>query len=87
VSFLQRQLEDPARRKRLVRWSLVALGLVLLAEVVLPHVFHGGHPHFGFEEWPAFGSLYGFASCVVIIVVSKGIGKAWLMRKEDKDDA
>ena len=46
------------------------------------------HPHhFDFEGWPAFGSAYGFVSCVVIILVSKLIGKLWLMRKEDHYDS
>ena len=31
--------------------------------------------HFAFEDWPAFGSIYGFLSCVAIILVSKFIGK------------
>jgi hypothetical protein len=56
---------------------------VLAAEIVLPHVFGGGHAHFRFERFPGWGSLYGLASCVAIIVVSKLIGKLWLMRRED----
>ena len=50
--------------------------------IVLPLIFHG-HVHFGFEHFPAFGSLYGLISCVAIIVVSKFIGKRFLMRGED----
>jgi hypothetical protein len=46
------------------------------------------HPaHFWFESIPAWGSLYGFASCVAIIVVSKFLGKVWLMRGEDYYDS
>jgi hypothetical protein len=44
-------------------------------------------PHFWFEWIPAWGSLYGLASCVAIIVVSKFLGKAWLMRPEDYYDS
>ena len=44
-------------------------------------------PHFWFESIPAWGSLYGLASCVAIIVVSKFLGKAWLMRGEDYYDS
>ena len=57
--------------------------------LILPLVFHDdAHPHhFDFEGWPAFGSAYGFVSCVVIILVSKLIGKLWLMRKEDHYDS
>jgi len=87
VSFLQRQLEDPARVKRLKRVFYLLLVLIVLAEVLLPMIFHGGHHYFDFEGWPAFGSLYGLLSCVLIIVVSKFIGKLMLMRKEDHYDS
>ncbi len=87
VSFLQRQLEDPVRFARIKRWFYVGLAVVALAEIVLPLLFHGEDSHFSFESWPAFGSLYGLASCVAIIVVSKFLGKVWLMRREDYYDS
>ncbi len=87
MSWLERQLEDPVRLRRIKRWSYAGLAIVALAEIVLPLVFHGGHPHFSFESLPAWGSLYGLISCVAIIVISKLIGKAWLMRREDYYDS
>lgn len=87
MSFLERLLEDPVRRAALKRWSYFGLVVVLVVEVLLPLVFHGGHAHFSFESFPAWGSIYGFVSCVAIIVVSKLIGKAWLMRREDHYDS
>ena len=87
MSFLERWLEDPARCARIKRWFYVGLVVVVVLEIVLPLVFHGGHAHFSFESFPAWGSLYGFVSCVAIIVVSKLIGKAWLMRREDHYDS
>ena len=87
MNFLERQLEDPVRFDRIKRGFYVGLGVVALAEVLLPRVFGGGHPHFSFETFPAWGSLYGFVSCVAIIVVSKLIGKKWLMRREDHYDS
>jgi hypothetical protein len=83
VNFLQRQLEDPVRFARIKRWFYAGLAIVALAEIVLPRIFHGGESHFAFEDFPAFGSFYGLVSCVAIIVVSKLIGKLWLMRRED----
>ncbi len=88
MSFLQRILEDPVRLKWLKLVFYVTLVLVAVAEVVLPIVLHDeAHHHFAFEGWPAFGSAYGFVSCVLIILVSKFIGKLWLMRKEDHYDS
>lgn len=87
MNFLERQLEDPVRFARIKRWFYIGLAAVALAEIVLPRLFHGEHPHFRFESWPAFGSFYGLVSCVAIIVVSKFIGKVWLMRREDHYDS
>ena len=87
-NFLERHLEDPVRFARIKRWFYIGLAVVALAEIVLPLIVHSDHPHhFSFEGWPAFGSLYGLASCVAIIVVSKFLGKVWLMRREDHYDA
>lgn len=86
MSFLERHLEDPAGRRRLKYGFYAILGLIALAEIVLPLVFGAGHPHFAFETIPAWGSLYGLFSCIAIIVVSKLLGKAWLMRSEDHYD-
>ncbi len=86
MSFLQKQLEDPVRRARIKRWFYVSLAVVALAEIVLL-IFGADESHFWFERIPAFGSLYGLISCVAIIVVSKFLGKVWLMRREDHYDS
>ncbi len=87
MNFLERLLEDPVRFARIKRWAWVVLGVIVVAEVVLPLIFHGGDAHFSFEGFPAWGSLYGLISCAAIIVVSKLLGKAWLMRREDYYDS
>jgi hypothetical protein len=84
---LERQLENPVRFTRIKRWFYVGLAAVALAEIVLPRLFGGLHSHFSFERFPAWGSLYGLVSCVAIIVVSKALGKLWLMRREDYYDS
>ena len=88
MSFLERQLEDPVRFARIKRWFYIGLAAVAVAEIVLPLAF-GDAPsaHFWFEWIPAWGSLYGLVSCVAIIVVSKFLGKVWLMRREDYYDS
>ncbi len=85
MNFLQRQLEDPVRFSRIKRGFYGGLVLVALVEVLSLFLFEG-HPHFFFESWPAWGSLYGLVSCLLIIVISKLIGKVWLMRREDYYD-
>ncbi|MEE9182990.1 MAG: hypothetical protein V3U39_00770 [Acidimicrobiia bacterium] len=86
MNFIEKILEDPRRFKKLKRASLASLAVIFLLEILVVNVLHLGHPHFGFEEFPGFGSLYGLISCVLIIVVSKLLGKLWLMRPEDYYD-
>ena len=87
MNFLQKHLEDPVRLARIKRWFYAGLTIAAIAEIVLPRIFPGHESHFPFEEFPAWGSLYGFVSCAAIIVVSKLIGKVWLMRREDYYDS
>ncbi|MGH9324538.1 MAG: hypothetical protein ACRD21_20980 [Vicinamibacteria bacterium] len=63
-----------------------ALAVIALAELLVPRLFPQDHAHFGFEDLPAFGSVYGLVSCVLIIKVSKLLGKLGLMRPEDYYD-
>ena len=102
-NFLERHLEDPVRFERLKRRFYVGLVIVALSEVVvlllhwglsgsarsdLAETLHVGEPHTVFEEYiPAWGSLFGLLSCGVIILVSKWLGKKWLMRREDYYDS
>ena len=87
MSLLERHLEDPIRFARIKRWFYAGLAALALAEVVGPRLFYTDHPHFSFEDLPAWGSLYGLASCVAIIVVSKLLGKLWLTRPENYYDS
>ena len=59
------------------------LAVLALTEAAAPRFLYREPAHFAFEDWPAFGSIYGFLSCVAIIVVSKLLGKLWLMRPEN----
>jgi hypothetical protein len=86
MNFLERQLEDPVRLSRIKRFCYVILAVVVLTEVAGSIFFHADH-HLSIEGWPAFGSIYGLVSCVLIIVISKFLGKVWLMRREDHYDS
>ena len=86
MSFLERLLEDPVRLRLLKRWSTAGLVVLVAGEIILPLLMREREHHFSFESFPAWGSLYGLFSCVAIIVLSKLIGKVWLMRSEDYYD-
>jgi hypothetical protein len=66
-------------------WLIFAIALVVSLGLDL---LIGGQKH-GEYFWvhiPGFFAVFGFISCVVIIVVSKYIGHHWLQRKEDYYD-
>lgn len=63
------------------------LVVLALTELVAPYAMYQDEPHFSFENWPAFGSVFGFLACVAIILISKMLGKLWLMRSENYYDS
>ena len=68
------------------RWVYTGLAAIALAEAAAPSFVYSDPPHFWFEDLPAWSSIYGFVSCVLIIEVSKFLGKHWLMRSENHYD-
>jgi len=38
---------------------------------------------FFWDDIPGFSAVYGFVSCVLIVVISKALGHYWLERSED----
>ena len=86
MNFLERLLEDPVRLKGLKRSFYVALAAIALIEFAAPYLFHAEPAEFWVEDLPAWESIYGLISCVVIIIGSKLLGKLWLMRRENYYD-
>ena len=73
--------DHPRNIKRLKIGFYIFLGLL-----VLPDFFMHKHSNFSsLETWPGFYAVFGFISCVVIILVSKLLGFA-LKKSEDYYD-
>jgi hypothetical protein len=87
MNLFDQQLDNPGRWKRIKRWFYAGLAAIAVSEVIVPLLFPADHAHFSFEDLPAWGSIYGLVSCVLIIVVSKLLGKLWLMRRENYYDS
>jgi hypothetical protein len=86
-TFLERQLEDPVRFRRVKRGFYASLAALAVTEFAWPRIFDTGRAHFWFEDLPAWGSVFGLIACVAIIVVSKLLGKLWLTRPEHYYDS
>jgi hypothetical protein len=87
VNVLEKQLEDPVGFRRIKRGFYVALAAFALGEVAGPSIAGTDHAHFRFEDIPAWGSAYGLVSCLLIVIVSKVLGKLWLTRPETYYDS
>jgi hypothetical protein len=74
---------DPANSRTLKRLSYLALVLVVVADFLV----HREHAIYFWDKLPGWGALYGFISCVVIILVSKFLGhQGGIMQGEDYYD-
>lgn len=67
-------------------WHWIALLAVAGLSLALEFLYLRGHGTHWWNAIPGFYMIWGFLSCVVIIVVSKAIGKLLLFRGEDYYD-
>lgn len=67
-------------RPRTIRGLWWAFGVILLLTVVgqLAIPVKG---HFAVDGWLGFGAGYGFASCLIMVLVAKVLG--WLLKRPD----
>lgn len=70
-------LARPATIRRLWIGGAILLALTVAAQFVFPV-----KGYFGIDGWFAFGALFGFLSCVAMVLFAKGLG-AFLKRPED----
>jgi hypothetical protein len=73
-------------KEKLVDRVAIGLGVVLLALValeatVIPHY----HPEFPWHHVPGYSAVIGLVGCVVVVGISKWLGKAFLQRPESDD--
>jgi hypothetical protein len=62
-------LSRPTTIRRL--WIVFAAILVLTVSGELVIHIKG---YFGYDDWPAFGAVFGFGACVAMVLLAKGLG-------------
>ena len=72
-------------KRRLWLIFLIALVLSILADLALSLVT-GGYQYPWWNSIWGFFAVLGFVGCVLLVVVSKWLGRRWLWRKEDYYD-
>ena len=70
------------RKKIVKKLAYGILVLLVMVDFIIPRY----EVHFFGDKIPGFWSLFGFSACVVIIIVSKWLGKNGLMKDEDYYD-
>ncbi len=80
---LSELLQFMVRHGRILTWIMLAImaGLVIADLMIEP-----AYIRYPWDRLGGFGALYGFISCVLIIVVSKALGYAFLYKPEDYYD-
>jgi|GEM_PF-325069 hypothetical protein len=73
-------IERRETRRKLWKLFIVILILTTLSDFLV--YLSEWHPEFPWY-FPGFATIYGFASCIFIIVFSKWIGHKWLMKDEN----
>ncbi|MDZ7640563.1 MAG: hypothetical protein U5J62_00810 [Desulfurivibrio sp.] len=76
------KLIDGLRRrlKLVIRLGYGVLALLVLLDAL---VLDKSHAHTAAEKLPGFWAIFGFVSCVLIIVISKWYGHLGIMARED----
>lgn len=72
-------------RRTIIRRLKVCFYVTLII-IVIPDLFIEKHPHYGWENLFGSYAIFGFLSCVAIIIVSKVLGKLFLQKPEDYYD-
>ena len=76
-------LEFLVSKTKTLRWIMFGiLAFLVILDIVIPAKYE----RFPWDGIGGFGAVYGFVSCVLIIVVSKALGYALLYRPEDYYD-
>jgi uncharacterized membrane protein len=83
VTPLGRFLDYLVAHRRTLTWIMFGIMALL---VVLDLLTPAKYDRFPWDGIGGFGALYGFVSCVLIILVSKALGYALLYRPEDYYD-
>ncbi len=81
MSSQQKQTKQVYKSKR-VKILVVILGLLMFLDWFAPR----HHAHFFWDSIPGFSAVFGFIACAILVFFSKGIGHAFLMKREDYYD-
>ncbi|MCJ7681093.1 MAG: hypothetical protein MUP70_10245 [Candidatus Aminicenantes bacterium] len=66
------------------KWGIAALIVLAVGSLLAGFLNSGAHgPGHWWDSIPGFFIFFGFVGCALLIVFSKALGKAFLLKKED----
>lgn len=68
------------------RRATFILSAVLIALVVIDMLFVEHHVHFPWQKVTGYLAVIGLVSCIVVVILSKLLGKYFLQRPEEYDE-
>lgn len=75
-----RMLDWMVRNSRRLSWVVMGImAVIVVIDILVPT----GYGRFPWDGIGGFGAVYGFVSCILIIVVSKALGYGLLYRPEN----
>lgn len=73
--------DNPNNVRRLLKILFAILVLLLIPDFLLHR-----HTYFAWEQWPQFYAVFGFAACVVLVLIAKYVLRPLVRREEDYYD-
>jgi hypothetical protein len=67
-------------------WHWIALGILLIASLILEFTYLADYDSHWWNSVPAFYGLLGGLGSVVLIFICKGLGKIFILKEEDYYD-
>jgi len=56
--------------------------IAILLVTVAVQFLSGSDGHFGIDGWIGFGAVYGFLSCLIMVLVAKGLG--YILKRDER---
>jgi hypothetical protein len=68
-------------RPRTIRLLWRVFIAILLLSIAIQFL-SGSDGHFGIDGWIGFGAVYGFLSCLIMVLVAKGLG--YVLKRDER---
>lgn len=67
-------------------WHWIALGILTVISLILEFTLLADYKSHWWNYIPGFYIIWGFVSCVLMIYISKGLGKLFIFKNEQYYD-